>query len=64
MMDKAGVHSTKNYYIMVIEVGGYQNLTFREKEYQKHIKKVRNELLGEGDAETFHNYLVLQTRNG
>ncbi|XP_018821598.2 putative protein FAR1-RELATED SEQUENCE 10 [Juglans regia] len=54
MMDKAGIRSAKNYKAILVEGGGYENLTFGEKECRNHINKICNKLLGEGDAEPFH----------
>lgn len=47
MMDKAGISLTKNYKIIVVETGGYENITLKENECRNHINKVRNELHGE-----------------
>ncbi|XP_059458326.1 protein FAR1-RELATED SEQUENCE 4-like [Corylus avellana] len=57
-LDDAGVHLSKNYKALTIEVGGYENLPFGEKDCRNYINKVRNELLGEGDAKALRNYLM------
>jgi len=46
VMDKAGVRSSKNYKALAIEAGGYENLSFGEKDCRNYINKVKNELLG------------------
>ncbi|XP_062147753.1 uncharacterized protein LOC133856714 [Alnus glutinosa] len=64
VMDKAGVRPSKNYKAFAIEAGGYKNLSFGEKDCRNYINKVRNELLGEGDAEAFLKYLMrMQEKN-
>jgi hypothetical protein len=64
IMDKAGVCPSKNYKALDIEIGGYENLPFGEKDYRNYINKVRNELLGEGDVEALRKYLMrMQDKN-
>ena len=63
-LDDAGVRRSKNYEALAIEAGGYENLPFGEKDVRNYINKVRNELLGEGDAEALCNYLIrMQQKN-
>jgi hypothetical protein len=64
VMDKAGVRPSKNYKVLAIEAGGYENLSFGEKDCRNYNNKVKNELLGEGDAEAFLKYLMrMQEKN-
>jgi hypothetical protein len=64
IMDKAGVRPSKNFKALVVEAGGHENLSFGEKDCRNYINKVRNELLGEGDAEALRNYLMrMQEKN-
>jgi hypothetical protein len=64
VMDKAGVRPSKNYKALAIEAGGYENLSFEEKDCRNYINKVKNELLGEGDAKAFLKYLMrMQKKN-
>jgi hypothetical protein len=63
-LDDAGVRMSKSYKALAIEAGGYENLSFGEKDCRNYINKVRNELLGEGDAEALRNYLMrMQQKN-
>jgi zinc finger SWIM domain-containing protein 3 len=62
-MDKVGVRPTKNYKALVVEAGGHENLSFGEKDCRNYINKVRNELLGEGDAEALRNYSMRMQEN-
>jgi hypothetical protein len=63
-LDDAGVRMSKSYKALAIEAGGYKNLSFGENNCRNYINKVRNELLGEGDAEALRNYLMrMQQKN-
>ncbi|XP_059455779.1 protein FAR1-RELATED SEQUENCE 5-like [Corylus avellana] len=63
-LNEAGVRMSKNYKAPAIEVVGYENLPFGEKDCRNYINKVMNELLGEGDAEALRNYLMkMQQKN-
>lgn len=59
-MDKDNICPAKSYKTMVIEVGGYINLSFGEKRRKTHINKIHNELLGEGNDKPFYNYFLQQ----
>jgi hypothetical protein len=58
LLDKTGVHVSKNYQSFVIEAGGFEKLPFREKDARNHINKARRLRLGVGDAEAFRNYFA------
>ncbi|XP_059451022.1 protein FAR-RED IMPAIRED RESPONSE 1-like [Corylus avellana] len=62
-MDKAGVRPSKNYKDLVVKASGYENLPFGEKDCRNYINKVRNKLLGEGDAEALRNYFMRMQEN-
>ncbi|KAJ6829555.1 protein FAR1-RELATED SEQUENCE 9-like [Iris pallida] len=54
--DKAGIRMHKNYYTLVVEAGGYENVTFEEKDCRNLVQKERHLKLGEGDAMVIQNY--------
>ncbi|XP_073138623.1 protein FAR1-RELATED SEQUENCE 5-like [Henckelia pumila] len=54
--DIAGIPLHKSYNSVVVEKGGYENITFIEKDCRNYIDKVRKLRLGEGDAAAFQAY--------
>ncbi|XP_052181937.1 protein FAR1-RELATED SEQUENCE 9-like [Diospyros lotus] len=54
--DIAGISLQKSYNSAVVEAGGYENLTFVEKDCRNYIDKVRKLRLGEGDAVAIQAY--------
>lgn len=61
--DRASINANKNFYSFVIEAGGYDKLTFEEKDCQKYLEKVRRLRLGMGDAKTICNYGKMIPKN-
>ncbi|XP_045791255.1 protein FAR1-RELATED SEQUENCE 6-like [Trifolium pratense] len=62
--DQAGINVSRNFRSLVIEAGGYDNLTFGEKDCRNYIDKVRRLRLGTGDADAIQNYFVrMQKKN-
>ncbi|KAH7690216.1 FHY3/FAR1 family protein [Dioscorea alata] len=55
--DQAGITLSKNFHSLAIE-GGYENLTYIEKDCRNYIAKVRQFRLGVGDAEALANYFL------
>ncbi|OMP00863.1 hypothetical protein COLO4_12305 [Corchorus olitorius] len=53
--DEAGIGAGKNYHSLVVEAGGYENVTFNEKDCRNYIEKARRTRLGAGDAEAVCN---------
>ncbi|XP_028093652.1 protein FAR-RED IMPAIRED RESPONSE 1-like [Camellia sinensis] len=56
--DQAGIGVSRNYHSMVVEVGGYESLTFDERDARNYINKARRLRLGEGDAESLQSYFI------
>ena len=54
--DIAGIPLHKSYNSVVVEAGGYENLTFVEKDYRNYIDQVRRLRLGEGDTAAIQAY--------
>ncbi|KAL2527044.1 Protein FAR1-RELATED SEQUENCE [Abeliophyllum distichum] len=54
--DIAGIPLHKSYNSAVVEAGGYEQMTFIEKDCRNYIDKVRRLRLGEGDAEALRCY--------
>lgn len=54
--DKAGIRMHKNYYTLVVEAGGYENVSFEEKDCRNLVEKERHLKLGEGDAMAIQSY--------
>lgn len=46
----------------IIVAGGYENLTFEEKDHRSYLEKARRLRVGMGDAETIPNYLLKCTK--
>lgn len=62
--DQAGISVNRNFYSFVVEAGGYDKLTFGEKDCRNYIDKARRIRLGVGDAEAIRNYFVkMQAKN-
>ncbi|KAH7658032.1 FHY3/FAR1 family protein [Dioscorea alata] len=54
--DQAGIGLSKNFHSLAIESGGYENLTYTEKDCRNYIVKARQLRLGFGDAQALGNY--------
>ncbi|XP_073121140.1 protein FAR1-RELATED SEQUENCE 5-like [Henckelia pumila] len=54
--DIAGIPLHKSYNSVVVKVGGYEKMTFIEKDCRNYIDKVRKLRLGEGDAAAIQAY--------
>ncbi|XP_042961356.1 protein FAR1-RELATED SEQUENCE 5-like [Carya illinoinensis] len=62
--DMAGIQLSKNYNSCVAEAGGYENLTFGERDARNYIREVRLLRLGLGGAEALQNYFTrMQAQN-
>ncbi|XP_071687053.1 protein FAR-RED IMPAIRED RESPONSE 1-like [Rutidosis leptorrhynchoides] len=55
---RAGVRMNKSFNTLVVENGGYENLTFTEKDCRNYINKVKRLKFGEGDAEAVQGYFL------
>ena len=63
-MSKHGIGSSKNFHSLAIKSGGYENLTYTEKDCWNYISKARQFRLGVGDMEELGNYFSrMQRRN-
>ena len=49
---------SKNFHSMVVEAGGYESLTFDERDARNYIERARRLRLGEGDAESLQSYFM------
>ena len=47
---------TRSFKSIVVETGGYENVTFLEKDARNHVDKARRLRLGEGDATAIQKY--------
>ncbi|XP_028058193.1 uncharacterized protein LOC114262051 [Camellia sinensis] len=56
--DEAGIGVSRNYHSMVVEAGGYESLTFDERDARNYINRARRLRLGEGDAESLPSYFI------
>ncbi|XP_042969196.1 protein FAR1-RELATED SEQUENCE 5-like [Carya illinoinensis] len=62
--DMADIQLSKNYNSCVVEAGGYENLTFGERDARNYIREVRLLQLGLGGAEALQNYFArMQAQN-
>lgn len=62
--DMAGIGLSKSYKSFVVEVGGYKNLTFGERDARNNIHKARLLRLGLEGVEVLLNYFTrMQEKN-
>jgi len=54
--DRAGIRMNKIYNSLAVEAGGYENLTFGEKDCRNYIAKARHLRLGTGGAAALYDY--------
>jgi len=54
--DWAGICLNKNFNSLVVEKGGYEQLTFGEKDCRNYIEKARELRLGKGGAQALRDY--------
>ncbi|XP_062149808.1 protein FAR-RED IMPAIRED RESPONSE 1-like [Alnus glutinosa] len=54
--DKAGIHLCKNFNSLVVESGGFENLSFGERDCRNYINKARELNLGKGGAQALCDY--------
>jgi hypothetical protein len=54
--DRAGIRTNKNFNSLVVEKGGYEQLTFGEKDCRNYIEKARELRLGKGGAQALRDY--------
>ncbi|GLT54152.1 hypothetical protein SLA2020_273750 [Shorea laevis] len=64
MNDKAGIRTNKNFYSLVVESGGYENLPFGERDARNFIEKARELRLGKGGGQALCDYFKrMQKKN-
>ena len=56
--DQAGIRPNESFNSLVVEAGGHENLAFVEKDYRKHLDKVRRLRLGDGNASVVLDYFL------
>jgi hypothetical protein len=56
--DIAGIPLHKSYNSIVVESGGYENMSFNEKDCRNFIDEARRLRLGEGDATAIQAYFI------
>ncbi|XP_042410344.1 protein FAR1-RELATED SEQUENCE 6-like [Zingiber officinale] len=62
--DQAGITLSKSFHSLVVEAGGYENLSFDERKCRNFISEARRLRLGDGDVEALSNYFCrMQSRN-
>ncbi|XP_062173728.1 protein FAR-RED IMPAIRED RESPONSE 1-like [Alnus glutinosa] len=54
--DRAGIRTNKIYNALAVEAGGYENLTFEERECRNYIANSRRLRLGTGGAAALRDY--------
>ncbi|KAG6656205.1 hypothetical protein CIPAW_04G006000 [Carya illinoinensis] len=54
--DRAGIRMHKNFYSLVVDAGGYENLAFQEKDCRNYIDKARYLRLGKGGSDALNEY--------
>lgn len=61
--DKTEIRPNKNFNSLVIEVGGYENLSFLEKDRRNYIKTIKRLKLKEEDVNAIQNYILKMEDN-
>ncbi|GLT69332.1 hypothetical protein SLA2020_414910 [Shorea laevis] len=62
--DIAGIRPSQSYSSLAVEAGGYENLSFVEKDCRNFLNKARHLRLGQGGAEALRDYFTkMQSRN-
>ncbi|KAH9760448.1 protein FAR1-RELATED SEQUENCE [Citrus sinensis] len=62
--DEAGIRMAQSFKSVVVEAGGFEKVSFLEKDARNHIDKVRRLRLGEGDVVAIQRYFKkMQTEN-
>ena len=56
MNDCAGINIVRHFNSITVKAGGYENISFLEKDCRILVDKVRRLQLREGDAMTILNY--------
>ncbi|XP_022891882.1 uncharacterized protein LOC111406735 [Olea europaea var. sylvestris] len=54
--DMTGIPLHKSFNSIVVEVGGYENLSCIEKDCRNYVEKVRRLRLGQGDGSALQSY--------
>ncbi|XP_042980056.1 protein FAR1-RELATED SEQUENCE 4-like [Carya illinoinensis] len=54
--DRAGIRMNKNYFSLVVEAGGFENLEFQERDCRNFIDKARHLRLGKGGGNALYEY--------
>ncbi|XP_035549729.1 protein FAR1-RELATED SEQUENCE 5-like [Juglans regia] len=54
--DRAGIRMNKNYFSLVVDAGGFENLEFQERDCRNFIDKARHLRLGKGGGEALNEY--------
>lgn len=64
MNDQDGITVNKIFFSLVVEAGGYDNLSFGKKDCRNYLDKARRLRLGTGDVEAIRKYFSkMQSKN-
>ena len=62
--DNAGVRINSSIKSSIVKAGGYENVTYNQKDVHNFLNKERRLKCREGDGQALHNYFVrMQSRN-
>ncbi|KAG6669101.1 hypothetical protein CIPAW_01G219800 [Carya illinoinensis] len=62
--DQAGIRMNKSFQALVTEAGGFENVSFGEKDCRNYIDKARHLRLGKGGAQALLEYFIrMQYKN-
>ena len=56
--DNAGVRINSSIKASIVEVGGYENVTYNQRDVRNFLKKERRLKCKEGDGQALHDYFV------
>ena len=56
--DNAGVRVNSSIKSAIVEVGGYENVTYNQKYFHNFLDKERRLKCREGDGQALHDYFV------
>ena len=56
--DNAGVRVNSSIKFVIVEAGGYENVTYNQKDVHNFLNKERRLKCKEGDEQALHDYFV------
>lgn len=61
--EEVGIKIAQNFNSIVVEVGGFENVSLLERDARNYVDKMRRLRLGEGDAVILNYFKKMQVEN-